>query len=642
MRKIAIGAVLLLLAACAPSKQAQYENVRNQWVTNLRAYGSLPIYPVRENAYTGDIYLYVNDACAATGRSTYSPATQSVWLGALPVDTLASLFNSTYGQRPELPETATPQKPAGQATQPPSAPGSGSGSGTGTPSTPQPKKTAAAAGGATKPPAGTTPPAATTPPTTPPPTTSPPEAAPAQSGVTPQPTGQIFPTQQQPLVFNRLRLAAFPSLSISTYEGASATAGLPIGSAISASAGAGSQNATQKTVTFSQIEVMDLPFPAIYSKAISFLQSDPNAKTILNPAAIDAAREQLLRMAHAAPAAPCSDSQDIEPVIIIPTRVYYTRQIDFEIGSNSEFAAELGASLQGVPTSKSGSQTPSTGNPAPAPPSGATGEAANAQALQQKLAALAGGGRPGGSFQLAIGSSGGLTLKETFDRPMAFMFDQPIIFRLSQAYALVANLKFDPDKKTYVCPTNDPGGYCEEAKQWLSAVPPQWAPGSDGSAGSSPLFFTSNPASKTQEAAAGPGANVPAPAALALKKVPVPAPAAAPAPAPAPALKYTVYFETGANLSPDAQKILDKVASAFKAAPNATLSLVGYSDLTGPQSARKLVSLNRAMAARDALVKDGVPKSAIMATGAGDQDPAVPTPDGVAEPRNRRVEITLH
>jgi hypothetical protein len=41
----------------------------------------------------------------------------------------------------------------------------------------------------------------------------------------------------------------------------------------------------------------------------------------------------------------------------------------------------------------------------------------------------------------------------------------------------------------------------------------------------------------------------------------------------------------------------------------------------------------------EALVRDGVPDGAIAEAWRGKENPAVPTPDGVCEPRDRRVEI---
>jgi outer membrane protein OmpA-like peptidoglycan-associated protein len=44
---------------------------------------------------------------------------------------------------------------------------------------------------------------------------------------------------------------------------------------------------------------------------------------------------------------------------------------------------------------------------------------------------------------------------------------------------------------------------------------------------------------------------------------------------------------------------------------------------------------------KTALVRDGVPASAIDDSYRGKENPRVPTADGVREPQNRRVEISM-
>ena len=50
---------------------------------------------------------------------------------------------------------------------------------------------------------------------------------------------------------------------------------------------------------------------------------------------------------------------------------------------------------------------------------------------------------------------------------------------------------------------------------------------------------------------------------------------------------------------------------------------------------------DRADTVKAALVKDGVPSSAIDESWHGKENPRVPTAAGVREPQNRRVEITM-
>jgi outer membrane protein OmpA-like peptidoglycan-associated protein len=53
------------------------------------------------------------------------------------------------------------------------------------------------------------------------------------------------------------------------------------------------------------------------------------------------------------------------------------------------------------------------------------------------------------------------------------------------------------------------------------------------------------------------------------------------------------------------------------------------------------LSLRRAKAVQAAMAKLGVPQNSIGVTGKGEEQPLVPTADGVREPQNRRVEIVL-
>ena len=62
---------------------------------------------------------------------------------------------------------------------------------------------------------------------------------------------------------------------------------------------------------------------------------------------------------------------------------------------------------------------------------------------------------------------------------------------------------------------------------------------------------------------------------------------------------------------------------------------------SGPESYDMALSLRRANAVKDALVREGVPAQAISVVGRGEQGLLVQTGDGVREPQNRRVEIVM-
>jgi OOP family OmpA-OmpF porin len=121
------------------------------------------------------------------------------------------------------------------------------------------------------------------------------------------------------------------------------------------------------------------------------------------------------------------------------------------------------------------------------------------------------------------------------------------------------------------------------------------------------------------------------------------APAAPPpAPAPAAAPSFMVFFDWDrSDLSPQAQQTLQQVASAYKQRGSARVIATGHADKSGPDNYNMALSLRRANVVKDALVRDGVPATAISVVGKGESQPLVQTADGVREPQNRRVEIVL-
>ena len=120
------------------------------------------------------------------------------------------------------------------------------------------------------------------------------------------------------------------------------------------------------------------------------------------------------------------------------------------------------------------------------------------------------------------------------------------------------------------------------------------------------------------------------------------APPPPPAPAPPPPRQFVVYFEFDkSNLTPEGAKVVEDAAAAYKATGSARIAVTGYTDLAGTQRYNLGLSKRRADTVRAALVRQGVPDGAIAEAWRGKQTQAVPTPDGVREPRNRRVEIML-
>lgn len=106
---------------------------------------------------------------------------------------------------------------------------------------------------------------------------------------------------------------------------------------------------------------------------------------------------------------------------------------------------------------------------------------------------------------------------------------------------------------------------------------------------------------------------------------------------------FTLYFKTGsAILAADDQKLIDDIAAAVKRRAAISVRISGHTDSTGSAALDTALSLERVRQVQALLLDKGVPPERISTSYHGKGNPAVPTPDGVAEPRNRRVVVIVH
>jgi OOP family OmpA-OmpF porin len=118
---------------------------------------------------------------------------------------------------------------------------------------------------------------------------------------------------------------------------------------------------------------------------------------------------------------------------------------------------------------------------------------------------------------------------------------------------------------------------------------------------------------------------------------PPPAPAAA---APVGARLFTVYFDWNRSvIGPGGIAVIQQAAAIYRAGGVVSVRVTGHTDTSGPVRYNQRLSERRAKNVADALVALGVPAQTIVFGGVGENDLAVPTPDNVREPRNRRVTI---
>jgi outer membrane protein OmpA-like peptidoglycan-associated protein len=85
--------------------------------------------------------------------------------------------------------------------------------------------------------------------------------------------------------------------------------------------------------------------------------------------------------------------------------------------------------------------------------------------------------------------------------------------------------------------------------------------------------------------------------------------------------------------------ILNQAAATYRAGGAATVQVTGYTDRSGSAAYNQRLSVRRARHVAHILAHMGVPWKAMAVAGRGENDNAVPTPNGVREPRNRRVTV---
>lgn len=112
---------------------------------------------------------------------------------------------------------------------------------------------------------------------------------------------------------------------------------------------------------------------------------------------------------------------------------------------------------------------------------------------------------------------------------------------------------------------------------------------------------------------------------------------------PPPPQTFTLYFETGATaLTADSQKLFATIISAVERRTAISIRISGHTDATGSDRLNDALALERAKQVEALLLQQGVKPELISVTSHGKGNPAIPTPDGVPEPRNRRVVVIVH
>jgi len=105
---------------------------------------------------------------------------------------------------------------------------------------------------------------------------------------------------------------------------------------------------------------------------------------------------------------------------------------------------------------------------------------------------------------------------------------------------------------------------------------------------------------------------------------------------------FTLQFKFESDALTDASvAMIPAILAAVRAIQVPEVAVVGHTDTMGEAKANLALGLKRAMTVRNILVQAGLAPSTVDVSSHGEADLAVKTRDRTAEPRNRRVEITV-
>lgn len=107
-------------------------------------------------------------------------------------------------------------------------------------------------------------------------------------------------------------------------------------------------------------------------------------------------------------------------------------------------------------------------------------------------------------------------------------------------------------------------------------------------------------------------------------------------------VSFYLYFRADTDeFAPESKALVNQIFAEIARRPAPEIAIIGHTDRVGSMSYNDALSLRRAERCRDELLKLGIPRVRITVAGRGEREPEVPTADEVAEPRNRRVEISV-
>lgn len=107
-------------------------------------------------------------------------------------------------------------------------------------------------------------------------------------------------------------------------------------------------------------------------------------------------------------------------------------------------------------------------------------------------------------------------------------------------------------------------------------------------------------------------------------------------------MSVTLYFILGTDkLTPESKTEAEKIYAEFAQRQVPEVWVIGHTDTVGSEAHNQTLSVKRAEKVRQSLIKLGVPAENIHASGKGEHDLLVNTPDNTKEPKNRCAEINV-
>lgn len=99
------------------------------------------------------------------------------------------------------------------------------------------------------------------------------------------------------------------------------------------------------------------------------------------------------------------------------------------------------------------------------------------------------------------------------------------------------------------------------------------------------------------------------------------------------------FEKASAKIMPESYPILDEIAEALKANPDVIIEIGGHTDSDGSRAANARLSLQRANAVKEYLVKKGISPKRIKTRGYGEDFPIADNSTEEGKAKNRRIEI---